>query len=95
MSQGAVRPQLRGGSRQGLDEIANEQPISRRYAIGMSRYLAIEYIDIAAPELTSEMIVGASIAEAELQHIAGQVIDQSGCKIDAGALRLEPTNEGF
>ena len=75
MGEGAVRAQLRRGARQGLDKIADELPIGRRYAVGMSGYLAIEYIDIAALELTSEMIVGASIAEAKLQHIARQVGD--------------------
>jgi hypothetical protein len=83
----AVGAELRGGARQGLEEIADEQVIGRRYAIRMRGYPAVEYIDIATLQLTAEMIVGASIAEAELQHVARPAGDHLRSMVETGALR--------
>ena len=64
----AVGTQLRGGARQGLEKVADEQVVGRWYAIGMRCDMAIEHIDVAALQAMPEMIVGAPIAEPELQH---------------------------
>jgi murein DD-endopeptidase MepM/ murein hydrolase activator NlpD len=39
------------------------------------------------------MIVGATVAQAELEHRPWQIRNPSGREVEAGALRLEPTNE--
>ena len=65
IGEGAVRAELRGGARQGLEKVTQEQPVGGRYAIGMRRHPAFKHIDVATRQAAAQMIVRASVAEAD------------------------------
>jgi SAM-dependent methyltransferase len=53
-----------------LARLAQEQPVVRRDAVGMGRHLAFEDVDVAAGKEIAQMIVGAAVAEADLEAAA-------------------------
>jgi hypothetical protein len=66
---GAQRPR---GARQCLARLAQEQAILRRDAVGMGRHLALEDVDVARREEITQMIVGAAVAQPDLEDRATQ-----------------------
>src|ERR1700722_797882 len=84
-------PRARLGQR--LAQIAEQQPLGRRDAIGMRGDLALADIDVASGQELAQMIVGAPAAKPQFQHHPIQAADQRGGMIEAGALRLEPADE--
>lgn len=57
--------------------------------------LAVEDVNLAAGKQRAQMVVGAAIAQAELQYRAGHVLDQARGRIEAFALRHHPPNEAI
>jgi sulfatase maturation enzyme AslB (radical SAM superfamily) len=85
--------QLHNGARQCIEEIAEEQMIGGRYAIGVRGNVAVEHVDLAVPAAAPQVIVGAAVAEAEFQHMAGQPRDPMHRLVQYGTLRLQPPDE--
>jgi len=85
--------QLRDRLGQGVAEIAEEDAVLGRDAIGMRRDLAVEDIDVAAGQPVAQVIVRAAVAEAELQDVSRKIGDQLRRVIEAGALRLQAADE--
>jgi hypothetical protein len=81
--------------RQGVATVAQDQELSRRDAIGMRSELAIEYVNLALGHDLAQVIIGAAVAEAELEHRPGHIPDQLGRTIEAGALRPHAANEAI
>ena len=59
----------------------------------MGRDLALEHVDVARAQLFAQMVIGAPVAEPELQHVARQRGDQLRSMVQARALRFEPPDE--
>jgi hypothetical protein len=78
---------------QSLAHIAEQEKFGRRNTIGMGRNGALADVDFAMREELSKMIVCPAVTEAELQHFTIQTGNQIGGQFEAGALRLEPSNE--
>jgi hypothetical protein len=62
---------------------------------------AVADVNIAVRKEFAQMIVSSTVTEAQLEHVAVQVVDQIGGQLEAGTLRLqspnkavEPTHEG-
>ena len=70
---GAAEPGRR--QRQLLEDIAKIKMPGVRNAIGMGADLAVENEYLPPRQAVTQMIVGAPVAEAELEHAAGQVCD--------------------
>src|SRR5262249_37091527 len=78
------------GGWQRLAKIAENEAVGRRYAVRVRRHLALEDKDVALRKPHAEMIVCAAVAEPELEHRAGKLLDHRGGTIKASALRLQP-----
>lgn len=70
-----------------LAEIAENQPVGCRNAVGMRSDGALEDEDIAVRTDLAQMVEGAAIAEPEFEYGAGKIPGEPGCVIEAGARR--------
>src|SRR5690606_36487273 len=70
-------------------EIADDEMLRRRDAGGVRRHVSIEDVDRALRQKLAQMVVGAAVAETELERRTGQVGDELRGAVEAGALRLE------
>ena len=55
------------GARDRLVGVAEEQPVVGRDAVGMGRHLALEDVDVAPGEEVAQVVVGAAVAQADLE----------------------------
>ena len=60
------------GRRQRVLQLAEKQPVGGRHALGMRGENAVEDQDLAAGQPLAQVIVGAAVAEADLEDRAGQ-----------------------
>ena len=74
---------------QGVEEVADDEAVFGRRAVGMGGRGALEHEDVAVRQAGAEMVVAAPVAEAELQHRAGHAPDQRRRPVEAGALGRE------
>src|SRR5580704_10059943 len=79
--------------RQGVAHVAEDQALRRRHASGMGRDQAFADINLATWKQRTQMVVGAAVAEAELEHDPVEPVDQPGGMVEAGTLGLEPADE--
>ena len=81
------------GGRQRIVKIAQQQMARVRAIGGMGAHLPLEHEDLPVRQELAQMIVGATVAQAELEHRPRQLCDPGGREVEAGTLRLEPANE--
>src|SRR5690606_38279010 len=89
---GAEPPRERG---QRFLDFAEHQEFRRGALLGRRVVLAVEAIDRAAGQYAAEMIVGAALAEADLEHGAGNGGDQARGLGEIGALGDEARGEAL
>ena len=58
----------------------------------MRGHLALEDENLPIGQERFQVVVRAAVAEADLEHGTGPILDLSGCRGEAVALRLEPPN---
>ena len=81
-------------ARQGLAQLAEQQPVRGRGAVRMRRKLAVEDVDRArGAEPLAQMVVAAAVPKAEPEHHAGQTGDPLAGPVQTGALCFEPAHE--
>ena len=81
------------GARQCLAGLAQEQTIVGRDAVGVGRHLAFEDVDVATGKEIAQVIVGAAVAQADLEDRSRQLTHLVGQKIQAIALRFHARDE--
>ena len=69
--------------------MALEQMFRIRNACAVGQYLALENEDLAIGAGFSEVVVRTAVAEAELEHGSGQIVDEADRMVEAVALRLQ------
>ena len=79
--------------RQGLAHVTEQQELARRNAAGMGREMTLADKDVALGKELAQMIVGAAVAEPELENRAVKLAHQLCRKIETDSLRLEPADE--
>ena len=62
-------------------------------AVGMGRDLAVEDHDLPFGTEAAQVVVGAAVAQAQLEHRARHAAHQSHGVVEAGALRLQPADD--
>ena len=78
---------------QGLADIAQDQVLRVRYAVGMCCNLAVEDEDVPVREGLTQMVVCPPVAEAKFKDRTGHVAHEIDSAIEATALCLKPANE--
>jgi len=58
--------------------VAEEEEFGRRHAIWMRRNPALADVDLSVRKQLAQMVVGAAVAEPELQHVPLQLPDEVG-----------------
>lgn len=81
------------GVRQRLAEVAQEEMVPIRPVGGMSTDLALEDEDFPRRQPLAQVVVGATVAQAELEHWPRQIGNPCDRQLEAGSLRLKPTDE--
>jgi hypothetical protein len=59
----------------------------------MGTNFPFEHEDLPCRQKLTQMIVGATVAQAEFEHGPWQIGNPSDREVEAGTLRLEPTDE--
>jgi hypothetical protein len=59
----------------------------------MGANFPLEHEDLSGRQEFAEMIVGSTVAQAELKHRPRQVCDPGGREVEAGTLRFQPADE--
>jgi hypothetical protein len=93
MGQGRFARQALQSARQGVAKVAQQKVGRIRPAGRMSMDLPLEDEDFAAWQKLAQMIVGAPVAQAELEHRARQICNLRNRDLEAGTLRLEPPDK--
>ena len=81
------------GARQRVAKIAQQQMLRIRQISRMAPDLSFQDKDLTSRQELAQMAVGATVAEPELKHRPWQIHDAVGGEVEAGSLRLEPTDE--
>ena len=79
--------------RKRFTHVAQQQKFFGRNAVGMGGDLTLADKDVPLREKLAQMIVGAAIAEPEFEHRPVDAAHQARRHIEAGALRLQPSDE--
>jgi hypothetical protein len=85
--------QSMAGPRQGIAKIAEQQMVRIRSIGRMGANFPLEHEDLTCRQKLTQMIVGATVAQAELEHGPWQIGNPSDREIEAGTLGLKPTDE--
>src|SRR5262249_35868961 len=78
---------------QGLAPVAREQKADPRGANGMGGDLPLAHVDFPVRQALAQMIIGAPVAEAELQDGTGKIANEIRRMIKAGPLCLQATDK--
>jgi len=77
------------GRLQSIAHVAEKEKFGRRHAIGVGSNPPLADIDPPLRKELAQMVVGSTVPESQLEHLALQFPDKEGRQIEAVALRLE------
>src|SRR5690606_936703 len=77
----------------GRAHVAENQMGGVGNAVRMGVDLALEYEDLALGQQLAQVVVGAAVAQTELEHRAGQGVDHRSREAETRALRLQAPDE--
>ena len=86
MDQRHAWPEAQDRSRQGLVDVAEQQVAGIGHAVRIGRDLALEYENLPIRKNFAQVVVGASVAQAQLQDWPRQAADLLGDQVQASAL---------
>ena len=86
MDQRHAWPEAQDRSRQGLVDVAEQQVAGIGHAVRIGRDLALEYENLPIRKNFAQVVVGAAVAQAQLQDWPRQAADLLGDQVQASAL---------
>lgn len=93
MRQDRFARQALQSARQRIAKVTQQQIGRIRPTARMGTHLPLEDEDLAAGQKLAQVIVGAAVAQAELEHRSWQICNLGNREAEAGTLRLEPPDE--
>ena len=93
MRQRGLAWQAMAGAGQGIAKIAEQQVVRIRSIGRVGSNFPLEHEDLPCRQKLTQMIVGATVAQAKLEHGPWQIGNPSDREIEAGTLGLKPTDE--
>lgn len=81
------------GVPESIPHITKQEQFGGRDAVRVRSYTALANINVSIREKLTQMIVGPSVAEPQLQYVPLEVLNESGSEIETGPLGLQPADK--